>query len=252
VALIVASAMTLGGVAAAAEDDDEFARHASLETRLAYIVTDDPETDETSRAGLTGLSIIVKRRTAAELSDPVGVVPGVDELAFFPLLYWVVGTGQAPLTEVATARLNTYMRNGGTIVFDTREAGGGGVQALRRLASGLDIPPLVPVPANHVLTRAYYLLQQFPGRWTGNPVWVERDGERVNDGVSSVIAGANNWAAAWAMDDNQRPLYAVVPGGERQRETAYRFGINLIMYTLTGNYKADQVHVPAIMQRLGQ
>jgi hypothetical protein len=54
------------------------------------------------------------------------------------------------------------------------------------------------------------------------------------------------------MDDTQRPLYAVVPGGERQRETAYRFGINLVMYTLTGNYKADQVHMPAIMQRLGQ
>ena len=252
VALVAGFAMA-GGGAGAAEDDDEFAREASLETRLAYVVTDDPQTDETSRAGLKGLSVIVNRRTAAELADPVGVVPGIDELAFFPLLYWAVGADQPPLTDRATTYLNTYMRNGGTIVFDTRDAGGGsGGEALRRLASRLDIPTLVPVPADHVLTRSYYLLQQFPGRWTGATVWVERAGDRVNDGVSSVIVGANNWAAAWAMDDAQRPLYAVVPGGERQRETAYRFGINLIMYTLTGNYKSDQVHVPAIMQRLGQ
>jgi hypothetical protein len=43
-----------------------------------------------------------------------------------------------------------------------------------------------------------------------------------------------------------------VPGGERQRELAFRFGINLVMYVLTGNYKADQVHLPAIIRRLGQ
>ena len=45
---------------------------------------------------------------------------------------------------------------------------------------------------------------------------------------------------------------ACVPGGERQRELAMRFGVNLVMYVLTGNYKSDQVHVPAILERLGQ
>ncbi len=54
------------------------------------------------------------------------------------------------------------------------------------------------------------------------------------------------------MDETRKPQFPVVPGGERQREMAYRFGINLLMYVLTGNYKADQVHVPAIMERLGQ
>ena len=53
-------------------------------------------------------------------------------------------------------------------------------------------------------------------------------------------------------DDAGRPLYPVVLGGERQREMAFRFGVNLIMYTLTGNYKADQVHLPAILKRLGK
>ena len=94
--------------------------------------------------------------------------------------------------------------------------------------------------------------QEFPGRWTGSTLWVEKAGERINDGVSPVIAGSHDWAAAWAVDDQQRPLFPVVPGGERQREIAYRFGVNLVMYTLTGNYKADQVHMPAIIERLGQ
>ncbi|MBZ0215505.1 MAG: DUF4159 domain-containing protein, partial [Fimbriimonadaceae bacterium] len=58
--------------------------------------------------------------------------------------------------------------------------------------------------------------------------------------------------AAWAIDDRGRPLLPVVPGGDRQREMAYRVGINLVMYTLTGNYKADQVHIPALLERLGQ
>ena len=99
---------------------------------------------------------------------------------------------------------------------------------------------------------SFYLLRQVPGRWDGGRLWVERSGARVNDGVSAVILGSHDWAAAWAMDQAQRPLFTPVPGGERQREFAYRFGVNVIMYTLTGNYKADQVHLPAIMMRLGK
>jgi len=232
---------------------DSFALSNSLETRLAYVITGNSEVDNTSRAGLTGLNTILKRRTAAELGPPQGVDPGRDELAFFPLLYWPVTVDSVLATEAAKARVNEYLKNGGTILFDTQNAAGGAdVSALRRLARGLDIPPLVPVSPDHVLTRSFYLIQEFPGRWTGGTLWVERAGERINDGVSPVIAGSHDWAAAWAMDDAGRPLYPVVPGGERQREMAFRFGVNLIMYTLTGNYKADQVHLPAILKRLGK
>ena len=58
------------------------------------------------------------------------------------------------------------------------------------------------------------------------------------------------WAAAWATDFDGRPLFPVTPGGERQREMAYRFGVNLAMYALTGNYKSDQAHTRTILQRL--
>jgi hypothetical protein len=95
-------------------------------------------------------------------------------------------------------------------------------------------------------------MEEFPGRWAGGQLWLEPSEDQVNDGVASVIVGGNDWADAWAIDARNRPTYAIVPGGEAQREQAYRFGINLVMYALTGNYKTDQVHVPAILERLGQ
>jgi hypothetical protein len=68
------------------------------------------------------------------------------------------------------------------------------------------------------------------------------------------VIGGNDWAAAWALDESGAPMVPVGRGyaGERQRELALRFGVNLIMHVLTGNYKSDQVHVPALLERLGQ
>ena len=130
--------------------------------------------------------------------------------------------------------------------------------ALRRILAKLDIPPLEPVPPDHVLTKAFYLLQSFPGRYDhGRNVGRahRRRGLRrpaMPMASSSIMIGSNDYAAAWAIDPNGEPLFAVVPGSDRQRELAFRTGINIVMYALTGNYKADQVHVPALLERLGQ
>ena len=232
--------------------EDEFAKKNSVKTRMAFVITGDRRIDRISEAGLAGLNLILWRRTAAELGSPQGINPAVDDLSFFPLLYWPVVPGYS-LPQGAAARVVEYQRNGGTILFDTRDqASDTSSGTLARLSRELEIPQLVPVSRNHVLTKSFYLLRDFPGRWTGGTLWVEKAGERINDGVSPVIAGSHDWAGAWAVDDQQRSLFPVVPGGERQREIAYRFGVNLVMYTLTGNYKADQVHMPAIIQRLGQ
>lgn len=231
---------------------ESFAQEASLTTRLAYVEAGNERIDAISRAGLIGLSVIATRRTAAELGAPVGVDIEKDDLVFFPLLYWPVTEATPPSVDAAV-KIRAYMDGGGVILFDTRDPEGAvSITALRRLADSLRLPPLIAAPPDHVLARSYYLLRDFPGRWAGGTLWVERAGERINDGVSSVIVGGNDWAGAWAMDAEQRPLYPAVPGGERQREMAYRFGINLLMYALTGNYKADQVHLPAILERLGE
>jgi hypothetical protein len=230
----------------------------ALATRLGYIVSGDQQVDAVARQGLEGLSEFVNHRTAATLVEPDPVEPGKTDLSFYPLLYWPITADAQPLSAAQATALNDYMSRGGIILIDTRDSGSGAGfapgadAALQRIARGLVIPPLAPLTTEHVLARAFYLLSDFPGRYTGATIWVQRDQDRTNDGVSPVIVGGNDWAAAWAVDSNGRNPYAVIPGGERQRTLAYRFGVNLVMYALTGNYKGDQVHLPAILQRLGQ
>ena len=237
---------------------------------LAYVRTGDTQVDRISAAGLLGLSEVLYARTSVEPGLPVGVDVETDEMSVLTFLYWPVTADQKAPSPAAYARLNRYLRSGGMILFDTRDAdiGGAGSPAARRLqalAAPLDVPPLEPLPKDHVLTRSFYLLTDFPGRYANSPLWVEAappDAElaegmpfrNLNDGVTPVVIGGNDWASAWAIDENGMAMFPVGRGlaGERQREVSYRFGVNLIMHVLTGNYKSDQVHVPALLERLGQ
>jgi hypothetical protein len=255
------------GDMANAQSADDFALKNALETRFAYVMTGDDAIDQISEQGLKGLNQILRDRTSVDAGDPVGVNIERDEVVFFPMLYWPVRADAPVPSDAALARMDTYMKNGGTIFFDLREDGAGAdalsggatasSDALRRMLAKLDIPPIEPVPESHVLTRSFYLLDRFPGRYAGGQLWVERtDTEGAatgnSDGVSTIIIGSNDYAAAWALDDNGEPIYASVPGSDRQREFAFRTGVNVVMYALTGNYKADQVHIPALLERLGQ
>jgi hypothetical protein len=260
VAFLVAVPM-LALLATPAIAQDEAIVGATSETRLAYVVTGLDEVDERSRAGLDGLSTVLRHRTAVEAGEPQGVNLTLDDLNLYPLLYWPVPGDHPDLPGGVRERIGTYLAQGGMILFDTGDAGamipgqqgpGPGERRLRQLLAGLNLPPLQPVPEDHTLTRSFYLLQDFPGRWTGQTLWVDQADSGVNDGVSSVIIGGHDWAGAWAVDEFGRTLLPVLPGGERQREIARRFGVNLVMYALTGNYKTDQVHVPALLERLGQ
>ncbi len=245
-------------------------REAALTARLAYVVSGDPKVDEVSRLGLEALSRALSLRTSFSPGDPVGVDPAKDELAFYPMLYWpVLATAPQPAAKTA-ARVAAYMKEGGTIVFDTRDAlnqrpGGAPtpeMQWLRDFSKGLDIPELEVVPRDHVITKTFYLLDGFIGRYTSGETWVEalppesKDDAarpvRATDSVSAIVITSNDLAAAWAMDKRGQPLFPLTPGGARQRELALRGGVNLVMYTLTGNYKSDQVHVRDLLERLGQ
>jgi hypothetical protein len=230
----------------------------ALGTRLGYIVSGDSGIDAVAKQGLEGLSEYVNARTAATLDEPDPVVPGKTDLSFYPLLYWPIAADAEPLSAAAAVALNDYMNRGGILLIDTRDSGSGAGfapgtgEALKQVARGLVVPPLTPLTIDHVLARTFYLLRDYPGRYDGGTVWVQQGQDRSNDDVSPVIIGGNDWAAAWAIDADGRNPYAVIPGGERQRTVAYRFGVNLVMYALTGNYKGDQVHVKAILERLGQ
>ncbi len=106
-----------------ARADDAFVVRATSELRLAYVRTGDQEVDAVSRAGLIGLAATLNRRTAVETAEPLAVDIETDELIFFPLLYWPVVSDQAPPSPKAVERINRYLETGGTILFDTRDAG---------------------------------------------------------------------------------------------------------------------------------
>jgi hypothetical protein len=272
---LLLSALSMMPSPARADNNDDFAMKAVAQTRLAYVVTGNADVDSIVKSGMAGLTLFLSQRTALEAGDPVGVDPAHDELAFFPLIYWPVVPGVAKPTQDAINRIDAYMKQGGTVVFDTRDAveappgdngasQTAGMQALREILSSLDVPELEPVPRDHVLTKTFYLLRDFPGRFTSGQTWVEtlpRDEDddetasrpaRGGDGVSPIIITSNDLAGAWAIRPDGQPMLPLTPGEPRQREYAFRAGVNIVMYTLTGNYKADQVHAPALIERLGQ
>jgi hypothetical protein len=271
VMIIAAAALAFTASHAAAQDAD--VPKSALETKLAYVVTGDNEVDTISKAGLQGLTLFLAQRTALEAGEPIGLDLARDELAFYPLIYWPIVPGVAKPGETALKRLETYMKDGGTVLFDTRDAvvappGPGGetnspgMVELRAILGSLDIPELEPVPRDHVLTKTFFLLRDFPGRFSTGQLWVEAlpSGNqessnrpvRASDGVSSILITSNDFAGAWALRPDGQPMLPMVQGEPRQREFAFRAGVNIVMYTLTGNYKADQVHVPALLERLGQ
>lgn len=256
----------------AAPESDRMAILATSELALGHVLTGDAALDDMAQAGMRGLGQVLNFRTSVEPAAPMGVNLETDVLAFFPFLYWPISPDQPIPSDQAYDKLNRYLRGGGMILFDTRDsdlASFGSATAngrkLQRLAAPLDIPALEPIPEDHVLTRTFYLLQDFPGRHPRGTIWVEAatpgaeliEGmpfRNLNDGVTPVVIGGNDWAAAWAVGDTGAPLVPIGRGfaGERQREISLRFGVNLIMHVLTGNYKSDQVHVPALLDRLGQ
>ncbi|WP_376709699.1 DUF4159 domain-containing protein [Pseudochrobactrum lubricantis] len=243
-------------------------------THLAYVITGDKATDDVSRVGLSGLNQFVADKTSLEPGAPVGINPEKDELAFYPMIYWPVDEKAPFPSEKALQRIDAYMQQGGTVIFDTRDQLSGdtsglngtspATQRLRDMLDAMNVPPLAPVADNHVLSKTFFLMPDFPGRYRGSPLWAEAPADnpdaadqpadrpvRNGDGVSPILITANDLAGAWAMDENWQPLYPTVPNDPMQRIYALRGGVNMVMYVLTGNYKADQVHVPALLERLG-
>jgi hypothetical protein len=244
-------------------------KDAALSIHLAYIVTGDAGVDETSRSALATLSRVLAQRTSLSPGEPFGLDPARDELSFYPLIYWPVVAGRPQPVAAAVTRIAAYMKSGGTFLFDTRDAlaarpGGPATPEglwLQKLLAGVDVPELEPVPRDHVVTKSFYLIDGFVGRTTIGQTWIEAlpppdpadtsvHPARAGDSVSPIVITSNDLAGAWAADGEDQPLFPLIPGGARQRELSLRGGVNLVMYTLTGNYKADQVHARDLIERL--
>jgi len=264
-------------------NEDEILAQRAAKTHLAYVITGNHGLDELSQAGLESLSQFITDRTTIKLGEVLGVDLGQDELGFFPLLYWPIESGNPMPNEEAIARLGRYMHQGGSVLFDTRdqlESGLGFEGAptantayLRQLLGNLDIPPLEPAPSDHVVARSFYIMPDFPGRYRGSDLWLEalplsenttqadfsassipglNPIVRSGDGVSPILITANDFIGAWAQNAHNDWLYPTIPDEPVQRLWAFRGGLNIVLYMLSGNYKADQVHAPELLRRLGE
>lgn len=228
---------------------------AARTTRLAYVYSGQDALDRISRQGMKGISDYASDRTSARLAAPDRVMPGKDDLAPYPLIYWPV-TPQTHYDAKRNAALDTFIKNGGMLLIDMVDAEEDESDAsdtqrhLAQVTRGIHLPALTKLDDRHILAHCFYILRSFPGRFEGKDVWVARNADPKNDSVSPVIIGQADWARAWAVDDQGNHPYAVIPGDDRQRTLAERFGVNVIIYALTGNYKQDQMKVPALLKRL--
>ena len=203
-----------------------------------------------ARAGaLPRLLQQVEQRTSILVDDTCPVVsPESPSLFDTPFVVFSGDRGFPPLSEVARRNLEVYLRAGGTILFDSSEDDPDGEfyrSVVREIGYLVPDEPFSRIPSTHVLYKSFYLIDDPPGRSQIAP-YLEGCSR---DGRLQVIYNHNDLLGAWSRDNYGNWRYEVHPGGERQREMAFRMGVNIAMYVLCLDYKEDQVHVPFILHR---
>jgi hypothetical protein len=191
----------------------------------------------------------IDKRTSIDVRvEPAAVRLGDPELFRHPLLYLAGSRDFAAPDDAEAARLRRHLSFGGFLVVDSAETrvGGGFDRGVRALCARLfPRAPLQRLSAEHVIYKSFYLLTKPAGRTLaqGHLEAV------IHDGRAVLVYCQNDLGGAWARDNLGQWEYECYPGGEMQRERAFRLGINLAMYALCLDYKSDQVHVPFILKR---
>jgi hypothetical protein len=193
---------------------------------------------------------IAKRSSVDVELNPAMVTPTTDTLHETPLLY-LAGERELELPGASGIEsLRRFLTFGGFLLIDSAEGSTDGAfdGSVRKLIKAIFPSPakgLELVSTDHVVYKSFYLLDKPYGRLAISPIMegVIHD-ERL---VCAYVA--NDMGGAWARDDFGNYDFTCEPGGERQRELSFRLGVNIAMYALCLDYKADQVHVPFIMKR---
>lgn len=194
------------------------------------------------------LAWALRQRTSVETvldSTPVRF----DDPSLFdtPLVYWSGDEGFPPLSEPEIVGLRRFVEFGGFVLIDDAapESEGFDTSVRRTLGRAFGVNALQPLEDTHTIYRSFYLIDRPEGRVRGLAYL-----EAVQRGArAAVVYTRHDLGGAWARDNLGNYLYPVVPGGNTQREAAYRLGVNLVMYALCLDYKDDQVHSPFIMRR---
>ena len=199
--------------------------------------------------GLRRLAWEVEKRTSVDVDLDPGLIRLSDRALFqHPFLYLGGDKGFPPLPQTDLQRLRRHLVFGGFLLIDSADArpGGGFDRSARELVAALfPRKPLDRLDKKHTLFKSFYLLERSVGRVATVP-YLEGVAQ---DGRVMLLYCQNDLAGAWSRDNFGKWEHGVYPGGDRQRELAIRWGINIVMYALCVDYKADQVHIPFILKR---
>lgn len=187
------------------------------------------------------------RRTSIDTAKDARPVRLTDAALFEePLLLW---TGSAPFPELSTkqrALLAKHLRMGGLLWVDAQnEDDGFHASIVREVRAMFPRESLAALKKDHVLYKSYYIVDGVVGR-TANAeaAWGLEIGGRL-----LVVVTACDVLGALERDRFGTWRYECEPGGERQRERAFRFAVNVVMVATCLDYKSDQVHIPFIMKK---
>ncbi len=189
------------------------------------------------------------KRTSMDVRErPVAVDPLSPDLFRSPFVVWM-GDGEVPpLPKKAIERLRRFLRGGGMLyIDDCSTIGDDAFDACVRREVKRIWPdrPLARLSNDHTVYRTFFLLEYPRGR-----IIRQKHLEGITfDDRCPLIYGRNDLFGAFSRDELGTWTMPVVPGGQIQREMAFRLGINLLMYATCLNYKRDQVHTTAILRR---
>ncbi|MEM1349967.1 MAG: DUF4159 domain-containing protein [Myxococcota bacterium] len=234
-----ATAAALPSPASAMGGDDRF----TIGLLLPHGKTEIPRPGATRR-----LLQEVEKRTSVAVMPNTRTMELSAQVFDYPMLILNGDAGFDPWPNAAIERLRAYLKAGGFLYVDSAEGVHNGpfITSVRRELSRIytDVKPQ-PVPRDHVLFKSFYLLDEAYGR-----IEVTKTLDAIiEDDRAPVVLNMNDALGAWARDNFGAWEFDVIPGGSYQRERAFRLGINLVMYALCINYKADQVHIPFILRR---
>ncbi len=192
----------------------------------------------------------LQARTSVDASPQRRVITPLENTLFHNPFVYMMGRNEfAPFTREERETLARFLRMGGFLLADDSlgQIGSGFDKSFRREIK-LILPDceLTKLPPDHPVYHSFYLLRQVAGRFMIRPYL---EGITVGN-WTPVIYCQNDLAGAWVRDELGRWLYPVIPGGDEQRSLAFKTGINIVIYALTGDYKNDLVHHPFLKKRL--
>jgi len=225
----------------------------AFKTTIAYVQTGNAKLDRSTEAGITRLSNELANRTSAICNAPVSINLERDDISLYPILYVPIYEGTFIGVD-GMKKLHSFIRTGGLVIFDTMD--GADISTalsvnpvLIYMLNAMGVSNFEKVNDKHVLLKTFYLLKEIRGRFDDSTTLVEKADENVNDGVSPIIITSAALAQGLSVDENGGNSHIISGGSEKDGEMIVRSGINIAMYALTGNYKADKIHTNIIEER---